>query len=31
MLKSYLDLGAKLEVDDGVMCVASVTFKPTPY
>jgi hypothetical protein len=31
MLKSYLDLGAKTNANDGVMCVASVVFKPTPY
>lgn len=31
MLKTYLDLGAKKDSSDGVMCVASVIFKPTPY
>ena len=31
MLKSYLDLGEKGDATDGVMCVASVTFKPIPY
>ncbi len=31
MLKVYLDLGAKKDMTDGVMCVASVIFKPTPY
>jgi hypothetical protein len=31
MLKAYLDLGAKQDSHDGVMCVASVIFKPTKY
>jgi hypothetical protein len=31
MLKVYLDLGAKRDLIDGVMCVAAVVFKPTPY
>lgn len=31
MLKVFLDRGAKKDMSDGVMCVASVIFKPTPY
>jgi hypothetical protein len=31
MLKAYLDLGAKEDASDGIMCVASVIFKPTKY
>src|SRR6266850_2972718 len=31
MLKVYLDLGAKKDVADSVMCVAAVIFKVTPY
>lgn len=31
MLKVYLDRGAKKDMTDGVMCMSSVIFKPTPY
>lgn len=31
MLKTYLDLGEKEDATDDVMCVAAITFKPTPY
>jgi hypothetical protein len=31
MLKVYLDLGRKVDSTDGVVSVASVIFKPTPY
>lgn len=29
MLKVYLDLGAKRDLTDGVVCVAAIVFKPT--
>lgn len=31
MLKAYLDLGVKRDATDGIACVASVIFRPTPY
>lgn len=31
MLKAYLDLGKKKDATDGIVCVASVVFKPTRY
>jgi hypothetical protein len=31
MLRVFLDLGAKEDMTDGVMCVAAVVFKPIPY